>query len=521
MKSLRFWILTLITFTMIGILTSALFSGYLVTKKSLIDNSLEQNLVYSKKLAQMSEELFDTMWVNLEARKPDVIAHLNKEDELTSILEQLLVSEKNFNSVSIIGKDGVAIATSPNVGITGKRIDSEGVKEALEKKKNIITKPYVATTGRLLILVSTPLFNDQKEYLGMLNGTIYLQEDNFIRTILAEHYSKDGSYVYVVDREGTLIYHPEAERIGENVAQNMLVKRLLNKESGSMTTDNTQGKRFLAGYTFIGPTQWGVVSQTPYSSSLEPLTGIILKMFFYSLPLAALFIFIAFSLSTKLAAPLQKLAYYTLETEGKRRDFTEKELGIPTWYFEARQLTEIIEKYMLKQEETVEDFKKQSLTDSLTGLKNRRYAEYLFNSLVTTSQGFSLIMLDIDFFKKVNDEFGHKAGDEVLQFLANTMQKIAGQDHTCIRLGGEEFAIVLPESTEENAYELAEVLRKEIEQAIPPTKKTITISNGVGAFTTFEEPVSEFMNRVDLALYKAKETGRNRTVKVSELDRSN
>lgn len=137
-KTLRFWILTLITFSMIAILSSSLFSSYIVTKKSLIENSLKQNEVYSLKLAQMSEEVFESMQANLEARKPDVIKHMDDPKELTNILDQLLISGKNFNSLSVIGNNGVAIATSPNIGIAGNKIDSAGVQEALLKKKVLL-----------------------------------------------------------------------------------------------------------------------------------------------------------------------------------------------------------------------------------------------------------------------------------------------------------------------------------------------------------------------------------------------
>lgn len=509
-KTLRFWILTLITFSMIAILSCSLFSSYIVTKKSLIENSLKQNEVYSLKLAQLSEEVFESMQANLEARKLDVIKHMDDPKELTNILDQLLISGKNFNSLSVIGNDAVAIATSPNIGISGNKIDSPGVREALLKKESIITAPYYAVTGRLLILISTPLFDDANNYLGMLNGTIYLQEDNFIQNILAEHFSEDGSYVFVVDKEGTLIYHPERDRIGESVQKNKVVQRLMNRESGSIDLFNTKGEQFLAGFTYIPASEWGVVSQTPYESSLNPLNGIMFNMFVYSIPFVCLFFVLAFLLSGRLASPLKKLALFTLDSQNE--DTNLEKLKISTWYFEAKQLTETIENYHKKQEETVADFKHQSLTDPLTGLKNRRYSELLFADLLEHHQLFSLIMIDIDHFKRVNDEFGHNAGDEVLKFLANKMQSTATEKDVCIRLGGEEFIIVLPGTLLQDTYMLAEKLRKEIETSIPPTKKKITISSGVAEHKITKESLSDLMQRVDEALYLAKSQGRNKTV---------
>ncbi|WP_144513168.1 sensor domain-containing diguanylate cyclase [Bacillus sp. FJAT-22090] len=509
-KTLRFWILTLITFSMIAILTCSLFSSYIVTKKSLIEKSLEQNEVYSLKLSKMTEEVFKALQANLEARKLDVVEHIGNPIELTKILDQLLVSGKNFNSLSIIGDDGVAIATSPNVGIIGNKIDSPGVREGLSKKENFISKPYKAITGRLIILISTPLFDESNTYLGMLNGTIYLEEDNFIQNILAEHFSEDGSYVFVVDKEGTLIYHPDEHRIGENVSENKVVKSLIKQKSGFQEVFNTKREHFLAGYSYISASEWGVVSQTPYKSSLAPLNGIMLKMFFYTLPFVLLFFGLAFLLSEKLASPLKNLALFTLHSscdDNKR----EKPI-ISTWYFEAKQLTETIDNYRKKSEETVADFKHQSLTDPLTSLRNRRYSEFIFSDLLEHRKSFSMIMLDIDHFKTVNDEFGHNAGDQVLKFLADKMLAIAKETGICIRLGGEEFIIILPNYPLQDAYLLAEKLRNEVEKNIPPTNRKITISTGVGEYKTGKESISDFMHRVDKALYKAKAEGRNKTL---------
>ncbi|SES09037.1 sensor domain-containing diguanylate cyclase [Psychrobacillus sp. OK032] len=509
-KTLKFWILTLTTFTMIAILSSSLFSSYLVTKKSLIENSLEQNEMYALKLGKMSEEVFKAMEANLEARKPDVIAHIDNPKELTRILDQLLISGKNFNSLSVIGSDSIAIATSPNVGISGNKIESPGVVEALRKKESFISKPYKAITGRLLILVSTPLFDESDTYLGMLNGTIYLQEDNFIQNILAEHFSEDGSYVFVVDEQGTLIYHPDKKRIGENVSENNAIQKIMNKKNGAQEIYNTQGTHLLAGYSYIPESKWGVVSQTPFESSLQPLNGIMTKMFIYSLPFVILFFVLAYLLSEKLASPLKKLAISTMNSYVE--DVSVDKIKISTWYFEAKQLTETIDNYRKLQEEEVANFKNQSMTDPLTGLKNRRYSELLFADLLEQNSSFSIISIDIDHFKRVNDEYGHQIGDETLQFLASKMMSIVSDNDVCVRLGGEEFVMILPNYSLDEAFNLAEKFRNEIEMSVLPMNRKMTISAGVGEYKANKESVSELLNRVDEALYVAKSEGRNKTI---------
>ena len=89
-------------------------------------------------------------------------------------------------------------------------------------------------------------------------------------------------------------------------------------------------------------------------------------------------------------------------------------------------------------------FKDLSLTDPLTGLRNRRYSELLFEDLLNRHESFSMISIDIDHFKLVNDEFGHSAGDNVLIFLTEKMLGVMRDRDVCIRFGGEEFAIILP-----------------------------------------------------------------------------
>lgn len=507
MKTLRFWILALICFTMLGIIVSTLTSSYYVTKKSLIENSLEQNRVYSMKLAQMTDEVFSSMQMNLEARKPDVVEYLEDNKTVTNILHQLNISVKNFNSLSVINDQGIAIATTPNLGIVGNKITSSGVKEALVRKEPFISKPYYAQTGRLLILISTPLFDISEKYVGMLNGTVYLEEDNFIHDILAEHYSKDGSYVFVVDRDGSLIYHPDKTRIGESVESNLVVQKLIEKKSGALQIDNISGKKFLAGYSYIEKSRWGVVSQTPFISALKPLSGIMLTIFSFSLPFILIFIVVAFYISNKLAAPLRKLAFYTL----RDKDHREKDLDIPTWYFEAKQLTETIKNYTKRQEETVDIMKTLSVTDPLTGLKNRRYGDVLLEQLLDQKVTFSLIMIDVDHFKQVNDKFGHIAGDEVLKYISTSLKELCVDQEECIRLGGEEFIIILPKKDIQEAYILGERIRKAVEGSVSPIDKKLTISLGVGEYKS-DETLTQFMQRIDMALYEAKSNGRNNTV---------
>jgi len=495
---------------MIGVLTITLFSGYYVTKENLINNSLEINRVYSMKLARLTEEVFNGMHSNLQVKASEISTEIDDVEKLSSTLADLLNSSKNFNSLSVVNKDGVILATSPELGIVGRKLDTEGPTEALLKRKNLISTPYKAATGRLLILVSTPLWDEEREYLGFLSGTIYLQEDNIINDILEEHFATDGSYVWVVDDKGLLVYHPNPERIGESIGENKVAQKVLEQKSGTQKVTNTKGKEFLAGYTYIKSSKWGVVSQTPYEASIKPLRGMVYKMLLYALPFIIFFFWLTIVLSERLSSPLRKLA--TFSANLKANEGQNECADIPTWYFEAKQLNETIHEYANSQQQRIEDYRERSYTDPLTGLKNRRYGDKVTARWTLNNRPFSMIMIDIDHFKAVNDKYGHQIGDEVLKFLSGKMMDVIRGDDVCIRLGGEEFVILLAETDVQEAMDIAERLRTNVSSTICPTNSNVTISLGVGSYQSNRETPLALFNRVDKALYQAKVAGRNRVV---------
>lgn len=156
-----------------------------------------------------------------------------------------------------------------------------------------------------------------------------------------------------------------------------------------------------------------------------------------------------------------------------------------------------------------------SLTDPLTGLKNRRFLDSVMEKAMSQAdrynESLSLITIDIDFFKKVNDQYGHPIGDEVLVQTAKVIQECIRKADILVRLGGEEFEILLPMTDILGAAEAAEKIRKQIEEKEHPRAGRITASFGVAERTPGETYLA-FYRRADDALYRAKQTGRNRVV---------
>jgi diguanylate cyclase (GGDEF)-like protein len=158
--------------------------------------------------------------------------------------------------------------------------------------------------------------------------------------------------------------------------------------------------------------------------------------------------------------------------------------------------------------------------DSLTGLANRRaFDDFILESFRLArrhARPLALLMLDVDHFKHYNDTFGHPAGDEALRITARLLSIHARETDLVARIGGEEFAIVLPETDIAGALLLAERIREEVEQSAS-YRRRMTVSIGAVGLTGDVEDTAQFIKDCDTALYRAKEHGRNRVAWSGEL----
>jgi len=167
------------------------------------------------------------------------------------------------------------------------------------------------------------------------------------------------------------------------------------------------------------------------------------------------------------------------------------------------------------------ELKELSNRDPLTNLYNRRYLDEISKKLLSlakrNSTPLSVLMIDIDKFKNINDNYGHETGDDVIKLLANTLIEYFRQSDVVARLGGEEFAVILPDSNINDAKKKAEELRKNIQnlevdlQTLGILKFTASIGCSNYDFKA-DESFNDILKRSDEALYEAKESGRNKVV---------
>ncbi|MDA3808681.1 MAG: GGDEF domain-containing protein [Thiomicrorhabdus sp.] len=169
----------------------------------------------------------------------------------------------------------------------------------------------------------------------------------------------------------------------------------------------------------------------------------------------------------------------------------------------------------------------EAMRDELTDVGNRKAFNNSIEELMFDAKdnpnSLYLVMADIDNFKEFNDTYGHLVGDSVLRYFASIMKKTKGDNETICRYGGEEFAILMAESTLEQAIERAEGIRKDIQAAHLKQRnsdkplKTITSSFGIARFHGDKDDAKDFLERADNALYLAKKKGRNQVVDEDQL----
>ncbi|MEA5478161.1 GGDEF domain-containing protein [Pseudanabaena galeata UHCC 0370] len=159
------------------------------------------------------------------------------------------------------------------------------------------------------------------------------------------------------------------------------------------------------------------------------------------------------------------------------------------------------------------DLKVAANTDVLTRLLNRRammhQLEIAMNQFYRSDRSFALILIDIDFFKRVNDVYGHDGGDMVLVHLAQILQTKMRHIDSASRWGGEEFLILLPDTVLDQAHEIAEQLRSYVETNPAPSNIQITISLGIAVISQHGNSLESLITAADHALYAAKKNGRN------------
>ncbi len=360
--------------------------------------------------------------------------------------------------------------------------------EERTKELNIANKRMLSLQGILDMMNSAkPLRNVLETVVNNIQGELgYLHS-----TIMRKESDADGEYFIVVaESDDITIKH------ADDILKTPIQARRLSYTKDAIFYDSIENKRLIKSKD-IGASLKAIMPDI----SDEELSGILSDKSVKSIITIPLYV---------LEKPFGVFAVFS-----SREDLAEPETDFLNMYAQQIELAITIA-------ELFEKVKEQAVTDGLTGLYNRRYFEEYLKKEVTRSlrinQPFSIIGLDLDFLKKINDTYGHSFGDTAIKTIAEVLKTNARSIDTAARMGGEEFNVILPGVTSEGAMIAAERIRKAIESVELDTIGHITASIGVATFLEHSDNIEDILELTDQAMYMSKRNGRNQVTLAKPMD---
>ncbi len=373
-------------------------------------------------------------------------------------------------------------------------------------------------TRKWLVSISKVLINDK----GRISGVISI--DSSIDKIkkMLESNDKDfkSLHSFVIRPDGTIIIHNDKGFLGKNIYKIIPEKKGIFKRTSGFFEYSYKGTKKIAFFSYAPKIKWIIVTVCDKKEIFIPI--------FYQILVASLIIalisflvgiYLNYSFSSHFLEPLLQLNKRVIniindrEQQGEGYIYPDNEIGAI-----AKNVEHLTEQELYKKNLELKSKNKEleilSTTDKLTGLLNRRKMDKELNKELKRAkrynQTFSLILVDIDFFKKVNDTFGHQAGDTLLIELSRLIRNSLRSSDLVARWGGEEFLVLCPNSDLNEATNLAERLRLFVENYNFSVERKITISVGVAEYKG--QSLDDLINEADKKLYIAKREGRNRVV---------
>jgi diguanylate cyclase (GGDEF)-like protein len=522
-RTLRFQVLGIVV---LSVLIPSFLAGWLASTR--ISDILRQQVF--REIESKTEKIAESVSDWIDSRSSDIrdfaltsillqeevkalVGKMSPEEQTVSIknvkryLTYLLEDNQHFDAISIVSPDGSILAEHPP-GV--KIADSRDTSDIIDTSP-VVMEVTINDKSRLAIAQPMNLKGERGSA-----AFIARTKENLLKEVILES-APAGSTVYLVDQEGN-IKVSNVDLKGRQTAPGAALALFSEKATHSIYK-GIEGEEVIAKVVPLTFLQWGVILETSREKAFQPLSTFRFQMIFMALALASIFLVPAVLLARTIVLPLEELSRVSKRIRtgkpGLQVESTIKgELGefIATFNSMSISLKESLEEINA----TNEQLRIISITDSLTGRYNRRYIkDYLTRELQLVSRtrhSLTVLMMDLDNFKRYNDTYGHIAGDEALRQLGDILVGSVRKNDVVGRYGGEEWIICFNQTDKETGLKIAEKLRKAIAGNIFHLKgenTRITVSAGVATAPADGTNYEELIDAADAALYMAKESGRN------------
>jgi len=454
------------------------------------------------------------------------------EGRLRDYLVSLHERFSDFEKLMVLDLDGKVIATSAPEATT-IRLPADW-QQALKADNQIVGDAYwdpVAKRAKLIVAV--PAQRADGRLLGAFAAELNLAP---VQLLLRSFAPDSTGAIHLVNTKGAAIASSDgvSEQLIKNPMPASTIKKLRERARAPFEYTSFFNRDVIGTLEYVPQVSWAVVAEISAEAAYQQVRrfrdvalGVII---FLLIAVTAA----AYRLGRLIARPLDRLTKAAGEVAAG--DLTVDlpaapgggEIGYLTDVFnhmvyrlrDGRAELDRINETLRKKNDELELL---STTDSLTGLSNHRSLMKRLDDEVARfrkeKRGFSVLVGDVDHFKQYNDAFGHPAGDEVLQTIAEIMRDSTRKVDCCARYGGEEFVIVLPDTTAADALDTAEHIRARV-AAKKFSGRKMTLSIGVATFPEDADDAESIIAVADEALYQAKREGRDRTVRAHRLKKT-
>ena len=474
-----------------------------------------------------------------------------RSPELGKILTLRKQTYDEYAWIGITDPQGTVLQATNNL-LVGVQVDKRPWFQAAVKA------PYTGDVHEALLLAKQFPQRAPNEPLRFIDFAAPIVDDKGnVRGVLGAH----AHWSWVTDTVESVITQGAAQRQVEvliaDVNGNILYPyrhvgtlQLPQRERPSAPYEVVRwndGKTYLTSMAEVAaqtstPLGWRVVLRQPLQAAVEPMQILHQQLLLFGMIATVLFALIAYRSATRISRPIEQLADAMRHIE--LRDQPPVYPDSKDEIYEIRQLSESIQSMtgsLLRHERELEmlnasleqqvrertealsianqELERLATVDGLTGLNNRRRFDTRLNEsfqlLRRTGRTFCLVLVDVDHFKAVNDQYGHQTGDEVLRQLARLLTRCTRVTDFVARYGGEEFVVLVPDLQEEHeGVTVAEKIRATVAAATFPSVGRVTVSLGLSTARKADTNVAEVVERADKALYDAKQQGRNRVVQL-------
>lgn len=434
--------------------------------------------------------------------------------------EELLVIDPNGKVVAT-SADQAGVVALPPEWLRGARKDKAALGYAHWDK---------ALMQRKIMMIAVPIQRTSGRFLGVLAAKVNFHK---VDEILRSSSLGETGEVYLINRDGLVVISSRATSspLMSATLPAKTVRTLSNGESISREYTDYEGKEVVGALKELPQLDWAVVAQIGRGEAyarairLRNLTLLMVSGLLLGIGLTA------YLLGLTIIRPLDRLTHGAAKVAAGDLEVdlpvvSRGEVGYMTEVFnhmvaqlrQGREELDAINKTLSDNNRKLEAL---SVTDGLTGLYNHNHmVETLANETARArrhNHPFSVLMIDIDHFKKYNDSYGHLAGDALLTQIASIFAKSIRTVEYAARYGGEEFLIMLPEGDPEGAMEAAERIRNRVmaETYDGNAQGGITVSIGVAGFPEHGDTPESIIASADAALYEAKRSGRNRVIRAN------